>query len=653
MRVDLKSLTVLIVLLSVQALMLNLAISKAEANASVAVPARKADTERPVILSGEVQAMDAQIIVVPPSNSSPVVIRYFIPEGASVKKGDVVLRIDTAGGAQSESQITQQLEQAKARTAKEISVLRVAVLDAELALAIASALSAKAKIDAKLPKQFVSSLDFDRYQNEGKRTAADSVQKQNALSAAKVLLANAIQDAQAEQQKLQIELAFASSVKARSEVIAQIDGVVTHGFSEWRGRRIDEGESAMPGNEAGKVVAGDRREVIAYALEADRVYLQTGQAVALFVDALVGRRLDATIDDISQSPETRAVWGSGRYFRVRIALKPEQSSGLVPGMSVRVEPLSQIAAGAPSAAAIPKSLSLEGEISARVKSFIAPPAIKDVWQYTLVMLAPEGSIVKKGQPVAIFDGSAVQNNLSEKTRKLDEVQKQLRQLALSHAEADKQSTIATAQAKADLERATRKAAQPADLIKRVDYDKLVVERALANETLTLSIQKQSAQQFSRIAERQEKEVELALLEAEIAALRTAAQQLTVAPSNDGIVIHGQAFNGDKFTTGSQVFQGLAVASVADVSTLRVDALIPEADANLIALGQSALIRFGTAGASLNAKVVGVGNVFRRKGRTQPSIVRDLYLDFAEGSTLPAELKPGLAVQINIALEQIL
>jgi multidrug resistance efflux pump len=655
MKANSKWLVALLMLLMMYGLFVST--GTAQVGAQTAQKSAKAQTSRtpsagrPVILSGEVQAVGAQSIVVPPSNSSPVVIRFFVPEGASVKKGDVVLRIDVSGGSQNETQITQQLEQARARAAKDISNFRVAVVDAELALATAVATTTKAAVDAKLPKQFVSALDFDRYQNEAKRTAADQVQKQNALSAAKVVLSNAEQDARAEQQKLGIELAFASSVKARSEVIAEVDGVVTHGFSEWRGRRIDEGESAMPGNEAGKVVAGDQREVIAYALEADRVYLQTGQAVALFVDALFGKRLDAEINEISQSPETRAVWGSGRYFRIRIALKPEQALGLVPGMSVRVEPLTQVQAADISTAPKPSSLSLEGEVSARVKSSIAPPAIKDVWQYTLVMLAPEGSLVKKGQPVAIFDGTAVQNNLSEKTRKLDEVQKQLRQLDLSHAEADKQNAIASAEAKANLERAERKADQPAELIKRVDYDKLVIERKLASTTLNLTVQKEALQQLARAAERREKQVELQLLEAEIATLQTAQKQLSVTPANDGIVIHGQAFNGDKFTTGSQVFQGLAVASVADAATLRVDALVPEADADLVRIGQSATIRFGTAGASLNAKVVGIGNVFRRKGRTQPTIVRDLQLDFAEGSRLPAELKPGLAVQITIHLER--
>ena len=47
-----------------------------------------------VVLTGEVRAIDAQQILTPQSNSAPVVIRYYVPEGERVKKGEVVLRID-------------------------------------------------------------------------------------------------------------------------------------------------------------------------------------------------------------------------------------------------------------------------------------------------------------------------------------------------------------------------------------------------------------------------------------------------------------------------------------------------------------------------------------------------------------------------------
>ncbi len=612
-------------------------------------PVNDTKSSRPVILSGEVQAADSQSIIVPPSNSAPTVIRFFVPEGQAVKKGDVVLRIDASSNGASEVKLQQQLEQAKARAARELSNQRVLILDAQIALAQARAALAKARVDAALPSKFLSALDFDRYKNEAQRAAADYQQKQRALEAAQLAAENAARDFKVEQETIGIDLAYTQTLKSKAEVIAQQDGIVVHGFSDWRGRRIDEGESVHPGNEAGKIVSGSKRAIVAWALEADRNYLSAGQAVAVFVDALDDRRINTVITSISETPEPRPQWGTGQYFTIRMELNDAQAQDLVPGMSIRVEPN----AGATSQARVRstvKSLQLEGEIGAEVRSFVAPPTIPDVWQHTLVMLVPEGTQVQAQQMVAKFDDKQVRTQLESNQLRIEEVNKQLAQLRLNHAELERQIDIATQEAKANVERAERKAAQPAELIKRVDYDKLVIDKKLTSELYDLMRAKQGAQADSRAAELKEKLIEVTLLSNESKDLETALDKLSVRATNPGVVIHGQAFNGDKFTTGSQVFQGLSVASVADTRTLRVEATVNEADSGLVAVGQEGVVRFGTSGSNIKAKVSALGNVYRRKGRSQASIVRDVLLELP-AQNLPAELKPGLVIQVALDVER--
>jgi multidrug resistance efflux pump len=77
------------------------------------------------VFSGEVQMADAQGIYTPPSMSSPVVLRYYVPDGAPVEKGDVLLRID-AGPAETQlRKLKAQLEQTRAKNAKEIAELQL------------------------------------------------------------------------------------------------------------------------------------------------------------------------------------------------------------------------------------------------------------------------------------------------------------------------------------------------------------------------------------------------------------------------------------------------------------------------------------------------------------------------------------------------
>lgn len=80
--------------------------------------------KRPLLLTGVVDALDSQAILVPPSNSSPVVLRNYVEEGAVVKAGEVVLSIEGQDAA-SIAQQRIEAEQAVARAEKDTAELEV------------------------------------------------------------------------------------------------------------------------------------------------------------------------------------------------------------------------------------------------------------------------------------------------------------------------------------------------------------------------------------------------------------------------------------------------------------------------------------------------------------------------------------------------
>ena len=286
----------------------------AAAAAAVASAGAVKAEARPVLLTGEVQALDSQSVYVPPSNSSPVVLRNFVAEGSQVKAGDVVLRIETAGAANLDNLKTD-LDRARARAEKDAANLEVTAIEAEKAMVSARAALDKAKVEAKLPKEQVGGLNFDRYQAELDRATRDLAIKQESLQNARQAVARRKEDGDLEVKKSQINLAFQIAQQAQSEVRAERDGVVVHGYSPWRGERLDEGSTAWPGNEAGVVLGDGRMGVTAWVLEADRPYLRDGQQVGLRFDALPGAALTGKIASITSAPEARTQWGLGRYFR--------------------------------------------------------------------------------------------------------------------------------------------------------------------------------------------------------------------------------------------------------------------------------------------------------------------------------------------------
>ena len=309
--------------------------------ASVLLPVLLAAAAAPagaVVLTGEVRATDAQVLYVPFSNSSPVVIRFFVAEGEPVKQGEPVLRIDPGQAASQLPELDAQIEQAQATAAKALAELQVKALEAESAVVDARAELDTARLDAGLPRELVSGLDYDRYQGELDRTTRESALKQSELVAAREAVERQRRDSALEVKKLQLKRDYYAALAENAEVRATRDGVVVHGYNNnWLGGRIDEGSSAMPGSEAGQVVApGSTMQVRAWALEPDRRGLRVGQTVRLAFDALPGRSVDGRIRGIAGAPEPRAEWGNGSYFVIDIDLPQKTGLALLPGMSVRV-----------------------------------------------------------------------------------------------------------------------------------------------------------------------------------------------------------------------------------------------------------------------------------------------------------------------------
>jgi multidrug resistance efflux pump len=607
--------------------------------------------KRPVLLTGQVESADSQTIFVPPSNSSPVVLRQFVAEGTAVRAGDLVLQIETQG-AQNLRQLEIEAEQARARAALETANLEVAALDAEKALANARAALGKARVDAALPKGQISALDFDRYQGERERATRDLEVKEKAFASASQAVARRSADAELETKKLQLNMAFAKASLAQSEVRATRDGIVVHGFSEWRGERFDEGSSAYPGNAAGQVIGAGQMSVRAWALEADRPFLNEGQAVRLGFDALPGASLAGQISKIASAPTARASWGNGRYFQVDVALPSGHGVPLVPGMSVLIEAMDTVDAKPAEAAQLQPQpqpqpvpdLTLEGEIAAQVSTPVSPPTIPDIWQYTLAQLAPEGSIVQPGQPIAVFSAPEVATQLDSKGSALKEKQRALDKMRLDQSEADRAGDLAVSEAQASAEKAARKATQPKELIRRVDYDKLVIERTLQAQLAELASRQRLAQGRERKAELSGLNSEISQLHNDLDVLGKGQKALMVPAARSGMVLYRPQFSGEKFAVGSQVWMGLSVATLADPEHLIVNAKVPEVQAAQVSVGQAARIDVPGANLALTAHVTALGRTYHGKSRTQPVVVRDVELQF---DSVPKGLKPGAAVQVAL------
>jgi len=255
-------------------------------------------------------------------------------------------------------------------------------------------------------------------------------------------------------------------------------------------------------------------------------------------------------------------------------------------------------------------------------------------------------MVEAGQPIAVFESMEVTNQLISLQGTLKERERALEKLQLDQAEADRSGMLAQAEAHSNAEKAERKASQPKELIRRVDYDKLVIERSEKNELAKLAQSQYEAQRRARLAERSDLESEVGQLRAQIAALLKGQSGLSVLAPRRGLVLYRTNFNGEKFNIGTQVWMGLSVATLADPDQLCVNAKVPEAQAAGLHIGQLARVTVSGARQSLPARVSALGRAFHGKSAAQSTVVRDIELQF---DAAPKDLKPGAAVQVELLL----
>lgn len=623
--------------------------------ASACAQADAADDARRVMLSGVVRSSDAETIYAPMSNSSPVVLRQLAVDGAAVKPGDVLVRIDPGAATAQINVLKTQIALAKARIDKERAELDVRRVDAALALVDAEAALAKAEVDAAIPADYLARIDYDRYQGEAERARREIVLKRQELASAEAGVQRRARDGALEVAQLEADLVFAERQIARAGQRATRAGTAVFGFHPWSGQRFEVGASANPGMAIGEVVGAGELAVRAWVLEVDRPGLQSGQPVQVRFDALPGRALAGRIASIAGAPEPKAEWGAGRYFTVDVTLEGGSSLPLKPGMSARIEAGGPQPASAASSNDVPPragaaenaagTLRLEGEIAAARSDAIAPPAVENQWQYQVTQMAPDGSRVKAGDVVVAFDGAEVQRRLQEAESKRREKRSERERLLLDLAERERTEALTLEEQRAERIKAERKTEQPAELLRSVEYRKLVIDRRRAERRDALFEQRYTAGRAQRAAERVLVEAELAQLETEVATLSRAVTELQVKAPRDGILVLRTSWRGERFEVGSQVFIGQAVAEIPDPATLLVRATAPERELLRLAVGAKARVRVeGGAGRQIDARVTRIGTAVRNKSRRQPIPVIDVELSL-EGDT--AGLRPGQAVGVEL------
>jgi HlyD family secretion protein len=288
---------------------------------------------------------------------------------------------------------------------------------------------------------------------------------------------------------------------------------------------------------------------------------------------------------------------------------------------------------------LPLGVEVEGELTA-VRSFeIGPPVVRDMWEFKIASLAAESARVKKGEPLVTFDPSSLVRQLEEKRAEHEEAQKRIERKQVELLAQRRDLELQLAEAVARLDKTRLKAEVPEDLRARnevllTELDLRGAEQEVANLRARIAAleEAQDASLRSLVSQRDRARGRVADLEAAIEAT-------TVRAPQDGIVIYKTGWRDEKKKVGDSVWFGEKLLGLPDLSEMRADGDVDEADGGAVRAGQRVSLRMeALPDRDFAGAVAKIGRAVRRKSWRVPNKVFRVQITLDRGD--PA-LRPAM------------
>jgi RND family efflux transporter MFP subunit len=299
------------------------------------------------------------------------------------------------------------------------------------------------------------------------------------------------------------------------------------------------------------------------------------------------------------------------------------------------------------------ALQFRGQLKAMKSVTLSAPS--NAGDLQILKIAPDGSQVKKGDDVVVFDASKTQQDLAQDQSSLKSSQAEIDQARATGRLTEEADTTAVMKAKYDVEVAKLDASK-AEVVSRI-------EGAEANLKLA------DAQQAQHQAEEQLKsdiavdkatieDKKNASLKADYDAQRAqnALSAMTLKAPADGTISllstwHPSGGEGP-LKAGERAWPGMAIAELPDVASMRIAARVDETERGRLAVGQVVTLQLDAiADRQFTGKVERIGTIASSDFSAGWPIPRNFDLEIAINEA-DARLKPGMTVQITIIVDRV-
>lgn len=307
------------------------------ASRPVAMTVSRGSLSPRILLTGEMEAVAADNLVVPPNPNGQTTIRWMEEEGAIVKAGQKVIEFDTASFASEygeklllRDQAKSDLDQAEADGAGRLADKQFLSAQKEIAVE-------KTRIAAAIPAEFLRGREWQDNQIALARAKTELEKAREDLESEKRATSEALVQSRLALEKAQREVDAAKLALEGMVLRAPRDGMLVISDRPWEGRKMQVGDQVWIGLSVASLPDLSRMRVTAKLPDVDDGRIAPGMPVRCTLDAFPGRSYAGRIADVMPVAQEDGRRSLRRVYTVGIDLDTTNSEQMRPGMSVKIE----------------------------------------------------------------------------------------------------------------------------------------------------------------------------------------------------------------------------------------------------------------------------------------------------------------------------
>ena len=297
---------------------------------------RRGTFKSDVVLTGELEAARGAAITVPSLPNWQTSIKWLATDGVLVKEGERVVELDNStftneldSKQQAELQALQELQQ---RTEEWSADLKQKALDFEKRKSELD----KAKIAADIPRDIVSSREYEERQMTLNRAMTEFEKARDVLRAQELAVAADRKNLEIRLQKAQREIRRAAQAIEDLVLRAPREGIVVVREIPWEGRKLQAGDTVWVGFPMALIPELDSLQVSVALPDVDDGRVAPGMSATVTLDGYPGLEFNGKVASISAVAQESARQSLRRAFKVIVKLDTIDAARMRPGLSARV-----------------------------------------------------------------------------------------------------------------------------------------------------------------------------------------------------------------------------------------------------------------------------------------------------------------------------